>query len=109
MLEYMVAWRLGLRATEISCINTCKVSSTTKLISLLIYILQFMGKSLYRLLSPNSGNTNNAAGANSDGNLNNNNVNNTNAARPTVYLSVDVEIASGTGTELDPYVLQLGA
>ena len=67
-------------------------------------------RSLYRLLSPNSGNTNNAAGANSDGNLNDYyDVYDTLAACPTVYLSADVEIASGTGTELDPYVLQLGA
>ena len=61
------------------------------------------------LLSPYSSDAYYSSVASSDGDLGGKSGDNGLGVRPTVYLSADVEIASGTGTELDPYVLQLGA
>ena len=58
-------------------------------------------------MSSNAGNSNNVLNANSDGNLNNNNYSyHRIGVRPVVYLSSDVQIDTGTGTELDPYKLK---
>ena len=58
------------------------------------------------LLSSYAGGSNFVLGAGSDGNLSGYFSYGSGGVRPVVYLSADVEIDSGTGTELDPYVLK---
>ena len=56
-------------------------------------------------LSPYAGSAVYAWRVNSSGSLNHNDARNGFAARPTVYLSSEVYITGGTGTMLDPYII----